>query len=227
MRLLILCLLLTLTASSAGSQTQPDLRLAGTIHDSATTRPIPRIVVCAFVTRHPRGGPTTLLPRCTHADTLGTFVLDSIPRDWEWLQVACRGPFGRSTTLVALHSPRDSFPASPWRPPLASGSCDLRPVRSLTGRFAGLYAGGFEESSFRRCDAPDQVIWMSMRQDAAAQLGHAFMSQPPDTVQGPVYITVWGTLTGPGAYGHMAVAEYELRVDSLYTLGRSPPQGCP
>jgi hypothetical protein len=226
MRLILPSLLLSVLAGPAHSQDRPFLQLAGTIRDSATAHAIPRLYVCAYVTTYPRGGPATLLSRCAAVDTLGTFLLDSIPRNWEWLQVACVGHWGKSIPLLNLSSRGHALPASPWKPVLSSGTCDLRPTRAVSGRFAGLYTGGFEESSFRRCDYPRQAIWLSFGPEAMAQYRDALTALPADTVPHPIYLEARGTLTGPGVYGHMGSAEYELHVDSVYQVGGTTPADC-
>lgn len=101
----------------------------------------------------------------------------------------------------------------------------------------GVYTAGFEESRFVPCETAGPVfaaLW------GPVHLRHAWVAlarrprggpswPAPDTTSGryPRWYVEWrGTLTGPGRFGHMGVASYELTVDTVTVVRAVVPPDC-
>lgn len=112
--------------------------------------------------------------------------------------------------------------------------CVEPPLRKQRMRLAGLYSRGFENSSFMPCtgmppearyyDRP-AFYWVDM--PPALDRAIARTVNPSDSGMGrTVYVEWLGTTTGPGTYGHMGMALYQLDVEAIYRVSATAPASC-
>ena len=117
--------------------------------------------------------------------------------------------------------------------------CASQPHLELNRLFSGWYITEFEGSSFQAC--PDEPVpltlryrasamdtlglwgtptWVELAPRAAEFLRH---SEPPaqDSSRNRWFVRWYGTLRGPGTYGHMGGSSYSLYVDSM-VLAKTP-----
>lgn len=114
--------------------------------------------------------------------------------------------------------------------------CVEPPLRKQRMRLAGLYTWGFEKSSFVPCagmppeatyyDMPGH-FWVDMPHVINRAIERAASPNDDDLMTGRMVYVEWlGTTTGPGQYGHMGMALYQLDVEALYKVSATPPASC-
>ena len=116
-----------------------------------------------------------------------------------------------------------------------SEACLIPGLSSVGGEFRGHYRGGFEESSFRPCPGEQQptgsptLPWQAWVEfDSVASLRTGPWPTVPDTGYGLTwYVRFYGTLTGPGTYGHMGVSAYQLDVARVRQVRAPRKNDCP
>lgn len=112
--------------------------------------------------------------------------------------------------------------------------CVEPPLRKQRMRLAGLYSRGFENSSFMPCagmppeaqyyDRPG-YYWVDM--PPALDRAIARAASPGDNGTGRMVYVEWlTTTTGPGQYGHMGMALYQLDVEAIYKVSAIAPASC-
>jgi hypothetical protein len=113
--------------------------------------------------------------------------------------------------------------------------------------FAGVYGGGFESSYFLPCprlswwpgwDArePGDVgggVWVEMTAAAQPSYQRAFqraglpLGRQDPSEQFTEYFVRWrATVSGPGRYGHLSLAQWEMRVDSVISVETPSARSC-
>ena len=120
------------------------------------------------------------------------------------------------------------------RPAPTSGAAPGPVQHAITGVFEGHYERAFELSRFLPCGGavidPDgrrvEVLsaWASFQGDASEQV----RSLPPDRGEEIVarHARFHGTLRGPGCYGHMGLALFQLEVDRIDELDPTQDPAC-
>jgi len=115
--------------------------------------------------------------------------------------------------------------------------CDEPPLRDTTVELSGHYVSGFETSMFKPCALfPEKfqgtayegwhgeaTVWVEWTDKALG--GRKW----PDVGkrQNPEYYVRWrGTLSGPGSFGHLGFAGYQLLVKELITVRIASKQDC-
>lgn len=117
----------------------------------------------------------------------------------------------------------------------ASG-CVEPSVHSERRRFAGIYDQGFENSTFLPCEGMpaeaayyDRVgfYWASVPGNIGAALDKVVPATEDGRHRGRRFYVEWlGTSTGPGVYGHMGAALYDLDIEALYKVSATIPASC-
>jgi hypothetical protein len=223
MRALFTFILLTLPASGAQQVSAPgQTNVHVHVIDSVSGRPVSRVGVQA------EGW-----AGIAWTDSSGNFKMRRVPVVSE-LRVRCptsrrfAGRIVRRQRLV-LSAERDTQIVI--RLPVTE--CAEPPIRTISGEFSGHYTTGYESSDFRPCNGlpvegkvygdslDDAWVEFSSRVDVMKMKWPKF----PDTVSYPTVYARWvGTLTGPGAYGHLGVSTYQLLVDRILEI-RKPKRG--
>jgi len=231
--------LLLLLPCILGSQEPTTRTLFGSAVDSASGAPLQKASVCARLLLAPR----SFLGPCLAVDTLGEYRLDSLPFDPIEVSLFCgvvRG-FGKRLATDTILAADATAPRHNWI--VSTSGCDLRPVRQVVGIFRGHYTRGFESSEFVPCpddawfvpsDSLDSYpydarrAWATWPRDYRIDTLARWPDVPRDEWGNPRYFITWrGTVIGPGRYGHMGVAPFEFKVDSILEV-RTPAQGdCP
>ncbi|MBP6748357.1 MAG: hypothetical protein KA144_01855 [Xanthomonadaceae bacterium] len=107
--------------------------------------------------------------------------------------------------------------------------------RKLRRRFAGVYFWGFEQSNFYSCDGVSaeasyyeypRGYWVHAPSIVYSALKRAMPTPQGDWDSRRVYVEWLGTSTGPGIYGHMGGALYQLDVEALYKVSANIPATC-
>jgi hypothetical protein len=122
--------------------------------------------------------------------------------------------------------------------------CDDRLVRTVSRTFRGLWSSGFEMSDFSPCPgdswalASDTVgagnratatyAWVTSLPDRRANLWPKSKSlRARKIASGYVSYVEWhGTITGPGHYGHLGGAPFEIAVDSVIKIRAPSARDC-
>jgi hypothetical protein len=171
-------------------------------------------------------------------DSLGRFVFEKIPVGTVSVTLVCP-PVGLSLAVPAISLRSIPVFAEHYADASATvgrHACDQPPARDVRVHWRGWYSAGFEESEFTPC--PDDPVAREVRSYGDPLHRHAWVTVPegvwqkagirqlePDTASGlHLGFVEWsGILHGPAPSGHMGVANYSLRVDSIFTR---KPQGC-
>lgn len=168
-------------------------------------------------------------------DSTGRFRMTGVPLVTE-LNVRCptrRRLAGRVTFRQPLLLPAGADTQVVVR--LDAPSCVEPPVRSEHVELAGHYTFGFESSNFRPCGGLPAAAkfygtdWGSAWVQFADSVRGRDLRWPEieKTEYYPTVFVRWrGTLTGPGAYGHMGVATYGLVVDEILEVRRPLTTDC-
>jgi len=114
--------------------------------------------------------------------------------------------------------------------------CVEPPVRSVRRRFKGLYSWGFEYATFLPCEgmpaessyyADAGSYWATLPDSISTAVDDAAPETKTTWRDGRrVYVEWLGTATGPGSYGHMGGALYNLDVEALYKVSATIPTHC-
>lgn len=116
-----------------------------------------------------------------------------------------------------------------------AGICVEPPERKERRRFSGVYFWGFEQSHFYPCDDLSTYpsyyeyprgYWADVPRIVYAALERAMPTTADQWRSRRVYVEWFGTSTGPGNYGHMGGALYELDVEALYKVSANIPATC-
>ena len=112
--------------------------------------------------------------------------------------------------------------------------CVEPPLRKQRMRLAGLYTWGFESSSFMPCtgmprearyyDRPG-FYWVHMPPVLHRSVSRTAAPDDSGMVR-MVYVEWLTTTTGPGQYGHMGMALYQMEVEAIYKLSSTVPASC-
>jgi hypothetical protein len=84
-------------------------------------------------------------------------------------------------------------------------------VREVDTLVMGFYASGFESSGFRSCDGTLRM-WTG-----GSDLGKRY-SEIAENRGEEVYVELYGTLRGPGRYGHLGASKYMFTVHEVETI---------
>lgn len=166
-----------------------------------------------------------------------------LPRSGERIEVHCpsrqdgfmRSSFMRSKTIgSAPFVIRDGHAEATIE--VDASGCVEPSVHSERRRFAGLYDTGFENSTFLPCEGmPAEAAyydragfyWANVPRNIGAALHRAVPATEDDWRRGRrLYVEWLGTSTGPGIYGHMGAALYDLDVEALYKVSATIPASC-
>lgn len=116
-----------------------------------------------------------------------------------------------------------------------AGVCVEPPERKERRRYAGVYFWGFEQSNFYPCDDVSaeasyyeypQGYWVYAPRVVSAALKRAVPTPQGVWDSRRVYVEWLGTSTGPGSYGHMGGALYQMDVEALYKVSANIPATC-
>lgn len=230
-------------AGTAPAQTTATKRGPGrivlTVLDSLGYGPVDRITACTSV------GTAFVCGR--HA-TEAEIVIDSLPPGSYRIQMSCFTSrlFDAPLVGAALVQVADSNPVRRAIAVSLAG-CDRRPLRRTVGTMSGHWISAFETSSFAQCRpsdwfAPsdsDHTTWFTMSRAADSTWRKTRLpksgtivvkdEQGRDVVvqeQSYYFVRVHGTLVGPGHFGHMGAAAFELTADSLIEVATPKPGDC-
>jgi hypothetical protein len=217
----ILFLLLTIIQGAAVAQAPTGIR--GTIRlDSG--RPLVKAIPWTIADSSFRDART---------DSLGRFRLSVKPGTYA-LEVVCPiAPFSgvvppvalRRTVVVADGEEADVSAT------IAATACDPISPRTVRVHWRGWYSAGFEESSFRPCET--DTLAREMRAYGHPFGRHAWVTVSSTAwrrsrldgvpsnprIGGVAGFVEWsGSLRGPAASGHMGGANYDLTVDSIFSV---------
>lgn len=216
---------ITLAASSAALPAQSvwprgTAQVRGIVIDSATGKAIVRAKICREVELGASYGRGVV---CASPDSVGRYVLDSLPEGQQVVTVTCS-----SLRLIGRRLRLDTLQVGVGEVgrldvTTDAQGCDMRPFITRRGLFRGRYVVGFEESEFRPCG--DSI-------SAWARLGPAAMDSAPKWPKpnhkyySRFYVEWEGTLRGPWTYGHMGVASYEMAVERVRVVRNPKRSDC-
>jgi hypothetical protein len=200
--------------------------LWGTLRDSRTGRPVPR----APIRVDERGG-------IGGTDSLGHFWLSGFAPGRHTILVHCavrRQWFGKvaaRVTIEARPAMKDTMDILVDMQRCADVPIDTVPIRTR-----GVWSTGFEDGFFTPCKPFDQIKLGGYRDFSRM----AYLDFPESVIAPPggwpkikpeggynrTFLDVEGDLIGPGSYGHMGVAIYELRVTRVLSAKQASKTSC-
>lgn len=233
------CALVAAACTAARAQS-PQTRgaIVGTLRDSATGRPLTRGSACAWLTASPNAPPM----RCVRADSItGIFTLDGLRPGRYTLRLQCISLTLPGSILDTLGV--EITGAGPIRREfsVATATCDMRPRRTIVGKFRGHYRAGFEESRFTPCPADRWWVPGDSVGTRFVRRGEAWVTwRTPRDRRAPVawpevertrggrqyYVRFGGTVTGPGRYGHFGIAPFLMTVDTVLEVRAPTADDC-
>ena len=208
-----------------------------TVHDTLGYGPVDRVTACTSL------GSALVCGRHT---TDAEIVIDSLPPGIYRVQMGCFTSrlFGAPAVGTGVVQVVDS---SPVRRAIAVSlaDCDRRPLRRTVGTMSGHWFSAFETSAFAECrpsdwfvpSDSDRTTWLTLSHAAESAWRKIRLPRSGTVVmkdeagrevavqaQSYYFIRVHGTLVGPGHFGHMGAAAFELIADSLVEVA-TPKQG--
>ena len=228
--------LLLFLPSILSSQEPKTRTLTGSVMDSVSGTPVQKAWVCIRLPLKP----SVSLSRCSRVDTLGEYVLDSLPLDPIEVTLTCESlrALGKLLAIDTISAVASAAPRHDWV--VSTSGCDPRPVRRVVGIFRGHYTPGFESSEFVPCPSDAWFLpgdsldiypfdarraWATWPRHYRTDIQVRWPDAPRDAWGNPRYFIRWrGTVVGPGRYGHLGVSLFEFRVDSILEV-RIPAQG--
>lgn len=113
--------------------------------------------------------------------------------------------------------------------------CRDLPVTTRHVELTGLYTSGFETSMLELCEPlvqpdssayrPAGVVWVDYA-DSVRNLPAAKWPPPDEGGYVRAFVRVGGDLTGPGAYGHLGVGSYQLKVTDVIEVRAPSDRDC-
>ena len=198
----------------------------GTLRDSRTGRSVPR----AGIRVDERGG-------LGGSDSTGRFWLGGFAPGERKIIVYCplrRQWLGKVATTVTIHAPPAMKDTMDIR--IDMDRCADVPVDTVRVRTRGVLSSGFEDGFFTPCKPFDQIKLGGYR-DFSGQASLGFtksVTEPregwpmvkPDHGHTRIFLDVEGDLIGPGSYGHMGIATYELVVTRVFSARAASKTSC-
>jgi hypothetical protein len=181
---------------------------------------------------------------CTVTSVAGTFRLAALPLGTVGLSVACE------TTRILARQLQPTYTALAAVKPgtivmlVNTTGCDDRPLRTISRTFRGVWSSGFEMNDFSPCPADSWALlsdtlglggragttraWVT---SLPAQKGKRWPLAKPGSARvipgGYTSYVEWhGTVTGPGHYGHLGAASFEIQVDSVIKMHAPSAKDC-
>jgi hypothetical protein len=189
--------------------------LYGTVRDSATGNPADGLLM---EVAGRQGAVVT--------DSSGHYLLFGLPVGEATISFRCTRPAPAAGALAAqrvvpIAAHTDSL--AEFAIPLLR--CATPEPTTVAGEFRGVYAVGFELSSFEPCSLGGHPAWLTVSMAGRRQR----LLWPDVREHGRTrtyYVRARGSLAGPGSYGHMGAYAYELTVDRFLEVEGSPPPSC-
>lgn len=198
----------------------------GTLRDSRTGSPVLR----AWIRVDERGG-------VGGSDSTGHFQLSGFAPGRHKLSVQCplhRQGFGKVVKTVTFRAPptmKDTMDIQ-----VDMRECADVPVDTVRVRTQGVATAGFEAGFFSPCKRFNQIKLGGYRDfSGEAELGFAregieppggWPDVKPDRGYFMTFMDVEGDLIGPGSYGHMGVATYQLIVTKVFSAKAATKTSC-
>jgi hypothetical protein len=199
--------------------------LWGMVRDSRTAQPIRFVPV--QIDGHWAGG----------SDSLGHFWLWGFAPGKRRITVYCPlrrqmgGRVATSFTLDARPAMKDTTDIH-----IDMDGCVDAPIDTVRVRTQGVWSTGFEDGFFTPCKRFNQIRLGAYRDYS----GLAYLSFARSGIEPPAgwpdvkpedgyrktYLDVEGDLIGPGSYGHMGIAIYELKVTRILTAKAASRASC-
>jgi len=199
----------------------------GTLRDSRTGRAVPR----AWIRVDERGG-------LGASDSTGRFWLWGFAPGKRQIIIYCplhRQWLGKVATTVTIQAPPAMKDTMDIR--IDMDRCADVPVDTVRVRTRGVLSSGFEDGFFTPCKPFNQIELGGYRDfSGLAYLGFAKSVIEPSeswpTVKPDnhgytrIFLDVEGDLIGPGSYGHMGIATYELVVTRVVSAKAASKTSC-
>jgi hypothetical protein len=196
-------------------------RVAGVVLDAASRHPIVRTRICRVIDTGPPVGEVIL---CAMPDSLGRYVLDSLPEGLQTVTATCSGESQSESRLLDQKRLEVGAGEEGRFDVIADAEgCDMSPFWARRGTFRGHFVSGFEASSFRAC-GDSVTAWATLRLLAPRP---APVWPKPTDPEFPAYYVKWeGTFRGPWHYGHLGMARYEIEVERILEVRHPGPTDC-
>ena len=149
----------------------------------------------------------------TASDRTGAVLFENISTGELWVEAYCPGAngVGRLIQFTTMHINR--FAHNVLRIAVPTGHCAEPPYSERVVKLRGYYNFGFEHSDFDPCNrdalnlstntfSGKSFIWVES----------IYSGEPPVEPDTTYYMEIEGLLKGPGQYGHLGGAHYELSI---------------
>lgn len=199
----------------------------GTLRDSRTGRAVPR----AWIRVDERGG-------LGASDSTGRFWLWGFAPGKRQIIIYCplhRQWLGKVATTVTIQAP-----------PAIKDTMDIRihmdrcadvPLDTVRVRTRGVLSSGFEDGFFTPCKRFDQIklggyrdfsgeAYLDFAKSVIEPRGGWPTVKPDNHGYTRIFLDVEGDLIGPGSYGHMGIATYELVVTRVVSAKAPSTTSC-
>ncbi len=200
--------------------------VSGRLFDTTTNLPILRGWICESY-------PPTRVPaigNCGQTDTFGRFSVGKLQVGPLDLWVTCNSESRRFDSpvmaRVVLHVEVRRGGSDLGRIDVDGTHCDQRPLIYRVGEFVGYYSSGFESSRFRWSADSTLRIWVTGPWETVHR---SSIRWPPSTRENPqpcVLVRWYGTLAGPGQYGHLGASDYLFTFDRVAEVSEAPRVAC-
>jgi len=212
--------------------------VVGEVVDLTTGEPLRRASVC---TTHRVGATLEVRRACAAVDSAGWYRLTDLPPGDLTLTLSCpalRGPITHTLATAEVVVVPHGVVVRSWSS--RNMGCDPRPVRRLTGTFAGMHVAGHGIEHFSPCETSAWFVpgdslppgrdvrraWVAFSPGAVDAYGAS--AERASTRRTPVsrWVRWRGTIVGPGRYGPLGSAPFGLTVDSILEVRAALPPDC-
>lgn len=196
----------------------------GVLVDSLTGQPIPHASIRV------EGG-----RGISRADSVGRYLLFGLPIGEQRVRLFCpveRRYWGREFAgrLINVTEGTDSL----HNFIIPREGCDEPPLESWRGEFTGHYTFGFESSTFKPCDQFSDLrgtAYEGARDAAWVEFAPGAWKKDDWPTTGdepyPEFFVRWrGFVEGPGAYGHLGSATFDMEVTEVLEVRVPGPNDC-
>lgn len=207
----------SLSNAQTTTSSEPRPVFAGSVRDSASGRPVVRAFACS----EPEG--QSYARRCTHADSLGRFLLGDLPFGVQKLVVTCYGVRTFDGQWIVTDSVRLTSPDTIVRHLVIDAAkqngsragCDMRPFREERVTMTGHWSLAFEQNEFRPC-GESIVVLPRVPMSMYESIKWPPLRKGTILIGREVFVRFEGVIRGPAIFGGADGNGYALDVERVH-----------
>jgi hypothetical protein len=171
-----------------------------------------------------------------HTDSLGRYAFPAVPAgSWRIMVLCPSASYWHAQRLAVFAVELQQSSSSTQNATVDRTRCRAAAPDTLRGQFRGHWSVGFEESRFVPCPGtidsarvrPDSDwIWGKWADGAEGKWPEPMPAPDSSGYGNRYYVEARALLHGPGDFGHLGVAAYQLEVERLIQVRTPTPDDC-